>query len=189
MSEPQPGLFPSRFAHKRNLLDLFLWIFYWYFSFIKWWVHNMDAHQIDISVTTVLWNSHHNHNHHLASLMIFAPFTGLFSRLAFRTLPSFPKPSPARQRQLRGPGFLREPGSPGRTPPAGWPQHAPAGPQIHRQLCRLLLSLAALQWAQLWDQPLSSLTRFLGLRGEAGGGRGGGREGEGGEDGWMKRGR
>lgn len=108
-------------------------------------------------------------------------FPGVFSRPALRALPSFSKPSPARQRQLRGPGLLREPGSPRRASPTGWPQHALAGSKVHRQLCWLLLSLAALQRAQLWDQPLSSLTRLLGLRGDEGGGFGGG----GGEDGWW----
>lgn len=109
-----------------------------------------------------------------------ALFAGVFSRLAFRALPTIPKPSPAWQWQLRGPALPRG-GSCGRSPPAGWPQHAPAGPQVHWQLCRLLLSLAPLQRAQLWDQPLSSLTRLLGLRGDEGGG--------GGEEGWKEKGR
>lgn len=46
-------------------------------------------------------------------------FPGVFSRPALRALPSFSKPSPTRQRQLRGPDLLREPGSPGRPSPAG----------------------------------------------------------------------
>lgn len=96
--------------------------------------------------------------------------SGVFTRVAFRALPSIPKPSPTWQQQLRGPGLLREPDAWRRAPPTRRPQHAFAGPQVHRQLCRLLLSLTALQWAQLWDKPLSSLTGFLGLGGYGSGG-------------------
>lgn len=96
--------------------------------------------------------------------------SGVFTRAAFRALPSIPKPSPTWQQQLRGPGLLREPDAWRRAPPTRRPQHAFAGPEVHRQLCRLLLSLTALQWAQLWDQPLSSLAGLLGLRGDDYGG-------------------
>lgn len=95
---------------------------------------------------------------------------GVFTRAAFGALPSIPKPSPTWQQQLRGPGLLWEPDAWRRAPPTRRPQHAFAGPQVHRQLCRLLLSLTALQRAQLWDQPLSSLARLLGLGGDDCGG-------------------
>lgn len=57
--------------------------------------------------------------------------------------------------------------------PAGRPANAP-GPQVHRQLRRLLLGLSAVQRTELRDEPLPGLARFLGLtrleRRRAGGG-------------------
>lgn len=59
--------------------------------------------------------------------------------------------------------------------PTGGPAHA-SGPQIHRQLRRLLLSLSAVQWTELRDQPLPGLAWLLGLVRLWWWGGGGGRE-------------
>lgn len=53
---------------------------------------------------------------------------------------------------------------PGPSPPSSQRVHHAPGPQVHRQLCRLLLRCPSLQWTELWNEPLPGLARLLGVR-------------------------